>query len=746
MDSLFEEQHLFLRLALPVPLRRYFDYLPPRELSEAAVKALQPGVRVKVPFGKQNLTGLLVAVTSESEVPLQKLKLADAVLDSAPVLPDRLLSLVTWAAQYYQYPDGDALLSALPVLLREGQQAVGQSEIWWRLSGLGKGLPEGALKRSPKQQQVLALLQGAEQSAAELKQRGFSAAVLRELKKKELIEQFDKELSPDIYNDKPLLAQSAHTLSEEQVHAVNEVRSMQSFAPFLLEGVTGSGKTEVYLQVIEKVLQENKQALVLVPEIGLTPQTIERFQKRFNRPVVALHSGLNNKERLQAWLSASRDEAAIVIGTRSAIFTPMPNLGVIIVDEEHDQSFKQQDNFRYHARDLAIVRGQREDIPVVLGSATPSLETLLNAVQERYAHLRLTQRAGNASPPVVRLVDTTAGNLHEGLSQELIEAINAELEKNNQVLVFLNRRGYAPILICRDCSWMAECPMCNVRSTVHKTRHQLRCHHCGFQEKIPSHCPSCKSTQLEYLGQGTQRSEDALQSLFPNRKILRIDRDSIQRKKSLDDILEIVHRGDPAILVGTQMLAKGHHFPNVTLVAILDADGGIFSADFRGAEKFGQLITQVAGRAGRAEKEGKVLIQSQLCEHPVMQTLVTESYQRLARQLLAERQALSLPPYRQQAVLRSEALNLQEGYDFLQRVREIAEPLVESANRANNVVQMIGPVPALMEKRASYYRCELIFYTAKRVVLQQLLAQLAIQIESLSTGKKTRWAIDVDPV
>jgi len=731
---------LYLQVALPVPLRRTFDYLQPHDTSTGQLK---PGVRVNVPFGKQTLVGVLLGVSETSDIPENKLKPARQILDARPLLPKSLLDLIRWAADYYQHPVGDALLSVLPTLLRDGETAQTRSETWWRLTTFGKGLPEDALKRSPKQAVLLQRLQQGDMQQQESKSLGVSGAIFRELRTKKLIESYEKEISLE-KNNLPnlLLAEKPHPLNEEQQHAVGEILSAKNFAPFLLQGVTGSGKTEIYLQVIENILKQNKQAMVLVPEIGLTPQTIDRFRKRFNKPVVAFHSGLNNRERLDAWLQASRNDAAIVIGTRSAIFTPMPSLGVIIIDEEHDSSFKQQDNFRYHARDVAIVRAQREKIPIVLGSATPSLETLHNAINDRYQLLRLTQRAGNAKAPRVTLIDISQQKLHQGFADDLVDAIRVELQKQNQVLVFLNRRGYAPVLICADCSWTANCQHCNVRLTVHKRDKQLRCHHCGFSSAIPRHCTQCHSPRLDLLGIGTQRSEDTLSELFPDNKVMRIDRDSIQRKDALTDILNIVESGEPAILVGTQMIAKGHHFPNVTLVAILDADGGIFTADFRGAEKLGQLLTQVAGRAGRAEKPGRVLIQSRYCDHPLLQTLTTQNYEVLARQLLAERKTLGLPPYRSQAVLRAETLQPEEGFAFLQNVRQMADALLPKSD----AVHIIGPIPSLMEKRASFFRNELIFSTHHRPSLQRVLHELALKVEESAAGKKVRWAIDVDPI
>jgi len=732
----------YLQIALPTPLRRLFDYLPPR--NDFSLENLRPGVRVRVPFGSRQLTGILISINTETSVPLNKLKPASAILDKEPLLPTSLLSLIQWSADYYQSPFGDALLSVLPTLLRNGSHSEGATEIYWRLTTYGKGLPAGALKRSPKQAILLQQLQVGDVSQAALKTYVISSAILRALQEKKLIECYEtkKVFAPD-----KAAKEMALPLNKQQQEAVAAINSSKLFKTFLLQGITGSGKTEVYLQAIEKILRQHKQALILVPEIGLTPQTIERFRNRFTQPVVAFHSGLNDRERTEAWLQASRNEAAIVIGTRSAVFTPMPHLGMIIIDEEHDSSFKQQEGFRYHARDVAIVRAQRENIPIVLGSATPSLESLRNADSGRYQLLSLHSRAGKAQAPHIHLLDISKEKLQEGFAPLLLDTLKQELQKDNQVLVFLNRRGYAPVLLCSDCGWIANCAYCDAKLTVHKRDKQLRCHHCGWQSTLPRHCGHCHSPQLDVLGLGTQRSEEALQQLFPDTRIIRIDRDSTSRKNAMAELLTEVHRGEAAILVGTQMLAKGHHFPHVTLVAILEADSGMFSADFRSAERTAQLLTQVSGRAGRSEKTGQVIIQSRFCEHPLMQALTRQDYPSLAKALLQERERLRLPPYVSQGLLRCEAEQSRTAETFLQQARKHAETLLAGEMFIQtSSIQIMGPLPALMEKRANRFRHELIFSSTQRPRLQQLLTALALQLEQDPDSKKVRWAMDVDPV
>lgn len=727
-----------LVIALPVPRRSYFDYLPPPGLDATALARLKPGVRVRVPFGRRQLIGMLTGIKSHTDHPADKLKTIIDILDEEPLLPPALLDMVLWAADYYQHPAGDALLSVLPTLLREGNPASTTTEKRWRLTPYGKGLPAGALPRAPRQSALLAALQQKDCSNTELAAMDFSNAILRQLAEKKLIESYLTEMSV-LPASTPV--ESALQLNHEQQQAVDTITASKGFQSFLLQGVTGSGKTEVYLQAITKILDAGKQALVLVPEIGLTPQTIDRFQKRFHHPVVAFHSGLSNRERLDAWLQASRNKAGIIIGTRSAIFTPMPALGIIVIDEEHDGSFKQQEGFRYHARDVAIVRAQREKIPVVLGSATPSLESLNNARNQKYRLLKLQARAGNALLPIMQLVDMNRSKLTDGFATETLEAIHHELAHNNQVMVFLNRRGYAPTLICADCSWMAQCQHCSARLTIHKRENILRCHHCDWQSVLPRRCPSCHGHRLDHLGHGTQRSEEALLKHFQSYPVIRIDRDSVRRKEAWTEVLNAIHRSGPAILTGTQMIAKGHHFPHVTLVVILDADSGLFSADFRSSEKFIQLITQVAGRAGRAGKTGRVLIQSRLTDHPLLQSLIVNNHEKLAMMLLAERQTLDLPPCRAHALIRCESRHPEAGEEFLADIKARASRI----QLDDSSIQLIGPLPSLMEKKAGWFRQELVFYSAQRTTLQTLLRKLAIDMEGIPSGKKLRWHIDVDP-
>jgi primosomal protein N' (replication factor Y) len=731
---------VILNIAVPTPLRRTFDYLPPAGLTPAELGQLVAGLRVLVPFGQQKLVGVLLGISKSSALPHHQLKPAERILDREPCLPGPLLSLCQWAAGYYQHPVGEALATALPNLLRQDEAAAFPTETVWELSTEGKGLPEGALKRAPKQAALLAALQQrAILSRADIRQLEIAPDTVRQLEAKGLINARESTILPDATGGK-LYGEAPLDLNEEQHIALEQIR-YQGFNTYLLEGATGSGKTEVYLQAIARVLEQGKSALVLVPEIGLTPQLVGRFQQRFRVPIAALHSGLNDRERLQGWLEARHGYARILIGTRSAVFTPIPRLGIIVIDEEHDLSFKQQDGFRYSARDLAVVRAQRAGVPLILGSATPSLESLYNSTHNRYLHLRLTQRAGVARPPEVELVDLRGQRLDEGFSPTLLQHIETELEKGNQALVFINRRGFAPVLICHDCGWIADCKNCSAKMTVHQHPPHLHCHHCDYQRPIPHSCPDCSSKDMEYLGQGTERSEAALQARFPGFPVIRVDRDTTRRKQAMEGLLAKVHEGEPCILVGTQMLAKGHHFPDVTLVCMIDIDGALFSGDFRGPERMGQLLIQVAGRAGRASKPGRVIIQSHHCEHPNIQSLIKEGYHRYARRLLHERQVTGLPPYRYLALLRAESKRPENASDFLQAARQFAQQHFPATRH----LHYLGPLPALMERKKDRYCFQLHINSSDRQQLQRVVHAICAQMESHALGRRTRWSVDVDP-
>jgi primosomal protein N' (replication factor Y) len=725
-----------LRVAIPSPLRQLFDYLPPA--TDAAEPAsFAPGQRIEVPFGRRRMVGLIIEIAEHSDYPPEQLRPAHALLDREPALPPRLLDLLRWAADYYHHPLGECWQQALPVLLRKGEDT-DATQSAWQLTTAGLALPENGLKRAPQQQQALTLLlreasRKAPIADAQLPALGLKRETLRAMAAKGLVERIEIAATALAAVVVPVTA-TAPQLTDEQQQAVDAVAGGR-FQCHLLDGVTGSGKTEVYLRLIEAALARGEQALVLVPEIGLTPQTLTRFQQRLPTPIAVLHSGLTDHERLHAWRRARSGEAGVVLGTRSAVFADCPNLGLIIVDEEHDASFKQQDGFRYHARDIAIKRAADWQIPIVLGSATPALESLHNAISGRYRHLLLSQRAGNATPPRIDVLDIRHQAMADGLAPATLQAISATLAQNNQALVFLNRRGFAPTLLCHDCGWIAQCRHCDARLTVHSQERRLRCHHCGFARPMPHRCDDCGSQQLEFRGPGTERLELALAQQFPDTPVIRIDRDSTARKHALRDKLADVHSGAPCVLVGTQMLAKGHHFPDVTLVVMVDIDGGLVSADFRGPEKLGQLLTQVAGRAGRAEKPGRVLIQTHYPDHPLLASLLRDGYGAFARELLAERRDRGLPPLAQIALLRADS-----------RLLADAEQLLADLRAQTAGIDCIGPLPAPMSRRAGMFRAQLLLRATHRAGLHRALFQLCSAAENHPLARKVRWSIDVDAV
>ncbi|MEZ8066777.1 primosomal protein N' [Vibrio sp. FF145] len=726
---------MIARVALPVPLDKQFDYKIPSRLFPII------GGRVSVPFGRQTLTGIVTALVNESEFELDKLKPIKALLDNQPVWPESVYSLLVWCSQFYQYPLGETLANALPSALRKGKAADFATLVEWQLTPSGRDQLMQGFGRAVKQAKVMHMLEHGPVPHQEFIDEEVGSAVLKTLEEKGWIESVEKkpkrkpwpvELEND--QDKP-------KLNAEQAIAIATVNSQTDFGCFLLEGVTGSGKTEVYLNMIKPILDQGKQALVLVPEIGLTPQTINRFKRRFNVPVEVIHSGLNDSERLNAWLSARDKIAGIVIGTRSALFTPFADLGIIIVDEEHDASYKQQDSLRYHARDVAIMRAHKAQIPVVLGSATPAFETLHNAQIGKYNYLTLTSRAGVALPTTNKVLDVKGEYLESGLSASLIAEMQRHLKAGNQVMLFLNRRGFSPALMCHDCGWTAECKRCDAYYTYHQYSNEMRCHHCGSQQHIVHHCQGCGSANLVTVGVGTEQLEAQLGQLFPEYKTIRIDRDSTRRKGSLESALESIRKGEYQILIGTQMLAKGHHFPDVTLVALLDVDASLYSSDFRASERLAQLFTQVAGRAGRASKPGEVILQTHHPEHGLLQALLHKNYNHFAQTALAERKQAMLPPYTFMTLFRAEANDTRLVEEFLRQVRHT----LESHPLFDQYCMVLGPTPAPLAKRAGKSRWQLILQTQTRSLMQKLLMSAKPVINMLPAAKKVRWSLDIEP-
>ncbi|MFC3034138.1 primosomal protein N' [Pseudoalteromonas fenneropenaei] len=714
-------------IALKVPLSRTFDYQLPDEL----VSQVGIGKRVLVSFGNRNLVGVIVGYKNSSDVPGDKLKAISAVLDDTAILNTRHLQFLRFCSQYYCHPLGETLFTALPAPLREGQPIDKLAVKMLRL------LEPSAKLRGKKQQELLDYLKSSgTTSINHVRALGFTTAQINALLEKAIAAEFSAEAAD--WREQTIEIAAKPTLNQEQAAACAAIKLSRGFQSFLLEGITGSGKTEVYLQALEDILLLGKQALVLVPEIGLTPQTVSRFRRRFPGLAIELwHSNLTDNERLQVWRRVEQQSCAIVIGTRSSIFLPFAELGMIIVDEEHDASFKQQDSLRYHARDLAAYRAAQGNFPLLLGSATPALETLHKALTGKYQLLSLTRRAETSTHNQFLLIDMKAQQAPQGFAAATLVHIERTLARGKQVMVFLNRRGFAPTLICHQCGWLSACHRCSTNATYHKGIAQLICHHCAEQQPVPKQCPDCGSTQIMPTGFGTEQIAEFLQQRFATTPLTRIDRDSTRKKGSFEQALEDIHQGGARLLVGTQMLAKGHHFPDVALVVILDVDAGLYSCDFRATEHLAQLIVQVAGRAGRSGEAGMVLLQTHYPEHPLLQDLVNNGYQHFARYALTERQEAHLPPYNHLALIRAEGHNQNQVLQFLSDLVPV-QPLCG--------IQLLGPLPAPMERIAGKFRYQLHLQADARNLLHHYLAQLADYINSHPLANRIRWSIDVDPM
>ncbi|MGA0587214.1 primosomal protein N' [Dyella sp. KRB-257] len=715
-----------VRVALPVPLPTLFDYLPP------ASGEPQAGSRVRVPFGRGSRVGIVVDPAAAASVAEGRLKPVAEVLDPAPLLDGELMQTLAWAADYWLAAPGEAYANALPLALREPRPWPDTREEYWQLTTTGRSALDAGSRRGASHL-LLQLLADGPQRADTLGERLPSwRAAARRLAPAGLIERHTAVAAA-------MPAGAPLPLSAEQRQAVAAIAAERGrFQPFLLDGVTGSGKTEVYLALIEQALAEGKQSLLLVPEIGLAPQTLRRLRDRLGVAVEVLHSNLAEGARTRAWLRARSGEARVIVGTRSAVFTPLPQAGLIVVDEEHDAAYKQQEGFRYHARDLALVRARALGVPIVLGSATPSLESLANVAAGRYRALALRARPAAVHAPQVQIVDVRSQHLDHGLSPALQAAVRDTVARGEQVLVFRNRRGYAPVLLCHACGWHADCPRCERPLTLHAGQRQLRCHHCDYRSKVPSACPACGAGALWPQGQGTERLEEALLALFPEVPVLRIDRETTRHRDAFEHLLDGLRADAPAILVGTQMLAKGHDLPNLTLVAIVGVDEGLHSIDFRAGERLAQLVVQVAGRAGRAAKPGRVLLQTHHPDHPLLRSLLAHGYGAAARALLAEREQAALPPYSHQILLRADAHERSAVDAFL--------AAAAAALPADHALQLAGPMPAPMALRAGRHRGQLLLEASSRAQLHAVARPWQRGLGQLPTARRVRWSLDVDPI
>ena len=720
-----------VRVALDVPLSTLFDYSLDNSIE------IIPGQRVLVPFGHKKMAGIVMECAMDSALSPERIKPVLQVLGDIPPLSPELLVLLRFCSDYYHYPLGVTVLSALPARLRTGQRVTLKEAMQYRLSVSGRALDLSRLsKRKVVQHRILAALKLDSLTAAQVRALSPSAAsALKTLSHAGWVEAY---AVPAISNT--FTFNNTHTLTLEQQQAVDAITKASCFGCFLLHGITGSGKTEIYVHLMNRILQQGGQVLLLVPEINLTPQLENYFRSRLpDIELVSLHSGLNDGERMQNWLRAQSGRARIILGTRLAVFTPLPQLALLIVDEEHDASFKQQDGLRYSARDVAIFRASQRGVPIVLGSATPSLESYYNAQSGRYQMLRLTQRAAiQAQLPTVSCINTSNIVMQHGLSEPLLKALAERLQRGEQSLIFINRRGYAPVLMCGACGWLSGCSNCAGKLVLHLKDRRLRCHHCGHQERVPHACPSCGNADLQPVGIGTQRVESALQEHFPKARILRVDRDSTRNKGTWQAMRQQIQEDAVDILVGTQMLAKGHDFPNLTLVGVLNPDGALYSSDFRASEKLFAQLVQVAGRAGRAAKLGEVLIQTAFPEHPLFRALREHDYDTWAKTLLAERQSAGFPPFMYQVMLRAEAKNETHMYTFLQQARNAAIELAMP-------VDIYGVVPAAMPRRANHFLAQLLVQSAARKPLQQFLREWRPLLDALP-DQKLRWSLDIDPM
>ncbi len=723
------------KVAIDCPVDSLFDY-------RATARPLRIGEFVVVPFGKRRDVGLVLDLAEHSEISVARLRNIESVLPIEP-LPENALSLIRFASDYYQYPIGQTAFVGLPAALRRVRYAGPKPRWYFELTDAGSAIaPDAFPVKAVLKRRLIEIfrlrrsLDAAALSAVSPRAMG----IVRTWVEEGWVAKLEQRVPPDLDAIK-VLSGSQPDLTDEQRAAVDAVAAaFGKYAPWLLEGVTGSGKTEVYFRLIEQIAAQGLQTLLMVPEINLTPQLEHRFRERFPAlQLLSLHSNLAEGERSANWLAARAGSCHVVIGTRLSIFTSMPKLGLIIVDEEQDASFKQQDGLRYSARDLAIFQAHSRNVPVVLGSATPSLETYHNARTGRFGHLRLNRRP-LATQAAIRLLDMRgrATAQSQVICEEAMQALEARVARREQSLVFLNRRGFAPVLVCGACGWNAECTRCSARLVWHARDTLLRCHYCGHEERLPHNCPSCGNQDLKGVGHGTQRIEQWLTERMPQARVLRIDRDSTRRKHAWRTMQDDIRSERVDVLVGTQMLAKGHDFPKLTLVVIVSPDNALFSADFRAAEKLFQQLMQVAGRAGRADLPGEVLVQTEFPDHPLYQALVRQDYRSFADELLDERKSAGFPPYVYQAILRAESQSETVMMDFLEQAVTLAGP-------DNAAITLYDPVPATIARVSGHHRGQLLAQSASRTELQGFLSRWRARlVEKKAT--RVRWSLDVDPL
>lgn len=729
------ETTLFISVAAPVPLAKSFDYLPPKDWNNIAPA---PGARVLIPFGRRQMIGVVLDIKTSSNYDASKLKRILTIYPEPPAIKPSILELLKWASHYYSHPIGECLAAALPKALRQAGPQPMYEIIKWRRTEL----PFEGRQNAKKQQ---ALLQAVDESADgvwqdSLKAMGFSATQIKAMYEKGYLSKATQSMQSKAMQIKE--ASKEVNLNQEQSAALARLsESIGKFAVTLLEGVTGSGKTEVYIALVKRIVESGKQALILVPEINLTPQTFQRFQTQLGLPIAIYHSGMSDKEKFITHSLMASGEARILIGTRSAAFMPCQELGAIVIDEEHDSSYKQFDNFKYSARDLSVKRGQIENCPVILGSATPSSDTLQNALSKKYLWVKLTQRANQAQLPKVRIQDARSQKSNEPLSNSALHAIKKTLDSGNQVIVFQNRRGFAPSLMCFDCGWVCPCPNCDARLTIHTTPLRMHCHHCDYRSLPPTNCLKCQGKKLDAVGSGTERIESILLHYFPHAETVRLDRDNIRSQSDIEKAVNIINDGKPKVIIGTQMLAKGHDFHNVTLVVVVDADALFFSSDFKALERGAQQLLQVAGRTGRGKKAGEVIIQSRQVDNPLFDHIKRHDYLGFLMEELESRELCQLPPFSKMLSVRAEASDEAVAHATLQSLKTQLLNTPEIGQKA----MISGPIAAVITRKQNIFRYYLHIFA--QTSAQRILAQRVIQSFTDTTKQhKVRLSIDVDPI
>jgi primosomal protein N' (replication factor Y) len=723
----------FASFAIALPLYRVFEY----RIDDG--EPVLAGTRYRLPFGQGTRSGVVVGVSDSTDYATDRIKPIEARIDQRPVLSEHMLALARWMSEYYLQPPGEVIYQCLPGYLRGTRAHQSPRVKRWRLVDSDADAIEALRRRSPRQFEIgQTLLHRPDgMTAAQLKQVNPNwHAVVRAMQDKRLLrwEWIEAAAAPVVASELP-------RLSNEQADILDEIEPrLARFAVHLVDGVTGSGKTEIYLRLIQARLALGLQVIYLVPEIGLTSQLIDRVRRRFGDCFATSHSGLTDYQRYQAWDRFRRGEVCIMLGTRSTLFSQCERLGMIVIDEEHDHSYRQQDGVRYHARDVAIKRAQMLDIPIVLGSATPSLESIANCDRDTWFRYRIDHRPTAYPPPPIQLIDVRNSRFEFGCAAPTFARIESHLANSGQVLVYLNRRGFAPIVMCHECGWQSQCQNCDARLTLHQSLQSLLCHHCGFSQAIPAKCPECGHDEVKHYGIGTEQLEQGLRSRYPDTPVLRIDRDVVSSREALKERLQQLQSGEPCILIGTQMIAKGHDYPAITLSVVLDADQALFSASYRASESLVQTLFQVCGRSGRGDRAGEAIVQTRFTEHPLMQALLHQDYRKIAAGLLQERCLLGFPPYARVVMFRADAFELEQAMAKLEEIRAILEQA-----REFDRLSRIGPIPALMTRRIGRYRAQLCLLAKDLRMLRAVLGQAMPAIQEIANSPRVSWSIDVDP-